>query len=499
MRRRRTIYFNDARHYHLWIYDPPIRLKDAYHPVDEVSGTAVDTFAYGVARGDGVFWPTKVGLRFGEDMRPFETAIYWHAWENMQSLIDRGLDPLGVLIDRAHEKGMDFFASYRMGSYADKHAEYSVKDGGRGLADPGARDYQFELLEELTTQYPVEGLELDLAAVPGGGDSYFRAEDARENTSVMNEHVRRISEMVRSRSGEAGQVGARVLPTEEMNLRQGLDVRAWLKEGLLDYVVPLAYSDLQLDPDMPIDWLVEAAHGADVSIYGMLQPYVYYSARSTNTVKYPTPEIMRAAEANYWSRGVDGLYTWFMHWPLGETERSILTEMGDPDLIAEESKRYVLRRRTTESEEAGYSAGLTVDIPKADPAKRYPIPFYIGDDVEGSSDRIRQVQLRIRLMNVVLADRFTILLNGKSLAGETCLRSFGRFWLSRPGPHLHDPRGHWLEFHLKDVLPHKGQNVLEISLDSRPEGLIGGVTVEDVEVFVEYGPFPTGLVHEPSS
>jgi hypothetical protein len=80
----------------------------------------------------------------------------------------------------------------------------------------------------------------------------------------------------------------------------------------------------------------------------------------------------------------------------------------------------------------------------------------------------------------------TILLNGESLAGETCLRNFGR---------LDSARDQWLEFHLESVRPRRGENVLEISLDSRPEGLVGGVVIEQVEVYVEYGPHPSGLNH----
>ena len=53
MRQQRTIYFNDARHYYLFVFEPPMILEDAWVPVDEVAGTSVDTFAYGVARGDG--------------------------------------------------------------------------------------------------------------------------------------------------------------------------------------------------------------------------------------------------------------------------------------------------------------------------------------------------------------------------------------------------------------------------------------------------------------
>ena len=56
-RRKRTLYYNDARHYYLYVFEPPMAIEDAWVPIDEVAGTAVDTFVYGVERGDGLFYP----------------------------------------------------------------------------------------------------------------------------------------------------------------------------------------------------------------------------------------------------------------------------------------------------------------------------------------------------------------------------------------------------------------------------------------------------------
>jgi hypothetical protein len=53
MRKNRIIYMNDARHYYLFVFEPPMTMEDAWTPIDEVAGTAVDTFCYGVERGDG--------------------------------------------------------------------------------------------------------------------------------------------------------------------------------------------------------------------------------------------------------------------------------------------------------------------------------------------------------------------------------------------------------------------------------------------------------------
>lgn len=51
--------------------------------------------------------------------------------------------------------------------------------------------------------------------------------------------------------------------------------------------------------------------------------------------------------------------------------------------------------------------------------------------------------------------------------------------------------GQKLEFHLRSVRPRKGQNLLEVSLDGRPENLAGGITIEGLEVRVEYGLYPS--------
>ena len=241
MRKSRTIYFNDARHYYLFVFDPPMRLEDAWRPVDEVSGTAVDTFIYGVSRGDtGLFFPSEVGMRFGADLQPFQNAYEWRSWENMESLIARGLDPLTVLIDRAHEKNLEFFASLRLGSYGGMNPEHSVANGGRGFLHPEVRDHQYAQLVELATRYAVDGVELDFAAAPGGDTFCLSPEDAPQEVSVLTNFVRDVAAMVRQRPGNPGQVGVRVYPAQELNERAGLEVDTWLREGLVDFVVPMA-------------------------------------------------------------------------------------------------------------------------------------------------------------------------------------------------------------------------------------------------------------------
>lgn len=484
-RKRRTIYFNDARHYYLFVFEPPMKLEDAWVPIDECAGTTVNTFAYGVARGDGLFYPSKIGRRFGEDIRPFNHCAYYRVWENMQSLIDRGLDPLTVLIDRAHAKGMEFFASLRIAGYGGMDPSHNVSNGGKGLAHEEVRQHQFDVLKELIMDYDTEGVELDFAASPGGAPPILREKDVNQYTPVITEWVRGVSAMARGRTGKPGLVGARVYPSEELCLRHGLDVPTWLQEGIVDYIVPMLYIDTNLDPDMPFDSLVEIAHANDVSVYGMLQPYTQNSAAGAPVRVYNTPEAIRAAAANFYAKDVDGVYTWFMKWPLGDAERRSLAEIGDPDLIKESNKLYVQRRRMEMAVKMGYDATLPIEIPMANPGKTYKIPFTIADDIAADARRIRQVRMELKIFNIVSADRLTVRLNGQPLDGETCLRTYSG--------NITPYQGQKLEFHLEKVRPRRGDNSVEISLDRRPKGFAGGISIEEMEVYVEYGVFPSGL------
>ena len=166
-------------------------LEHAWRCVDDVAGTSVDTFCYMVERGDGLFYPSKVGGQFGSDMvdSGFWLVAFYRAWHNMKSLEERGLDPLRVIIDRCHEQGvgatprvcslpthavsdgpcvslcqqMEFIASVRITSYLGLEDlgvkfERSVTDGalnqpteGGALALREAREHQRLVLQELIT------------------------------------------------------------------------------------------------------------------------------------------------------------------------------------------------------------------------------------------------------------------------------------------------------------------------------------------------------------
>ena len=492
MRKKRSIYYNDARHYYLFVHEPPIRLEEAYMPIDEVAGTAIDTFAYGVSRSDGCFYPSNVGRMFGDGFDNWRFAQHWRTRRNMESLIERGYDPLQLLIDRAHEKSMEFIASHRLTDYVGLEAKkidswgaihepkYSIGEG-EGSEQPDfaykeVRDHKIAIFNELCTRYDPDGIELDFAI----SQHYFKPDKVDSDT--MTELVRIISNTARDNNKY---VGVRVFPTEQMNIHAGLDIENWLKQDLIDYFLPMLYGYSILDPNMPFEWLVEKAHEADVSVYGMLQPYVAMHETGAPENIYPNPEHFRAAMSNYWEKGVDGLYTWFMDWPLKEIQRMTLTEIGDKELIAGRDKIYYLSSSHNSFIGSGYEAALPLEIKVAGKGIKHEIPFQIADNI--TSNRINEVILELLVGNLVSGDHLEILLNGQSLSSESVTRSY-------PGGTRNAYNGQRLRFNLDNIRPCKGNNNLEISLVKRPNGLEGSVSIEKVEIGIKYGSYPTGLI-----
>ncbi len=195
--------------------------------------------------------------------------------------------------------------------------------------------------------------------------------------------------------------------------------------------------------------------------------------------------MFRAAAANYRRLGADGFCTWAMNWPLGDAERSLLAVMGDPQPAGD--KHYVLRRKCSADFMEGwdYPSYLPQKIdPATDLGSIYEIPLAIADNVGALEGGGPLVTLRLGLTDLVAADRLELRLNGESLAGERIRR--------RPLQHIDPYTGQWLEIDLERVRPVQGRNRLEIALASRPPDLRSAVTLEDVEVTIEYRVYPGG-------
>ncbi len=121
-------------------YDPPLSKHVLQQPVDEILGTGVDTLSFGLASGATFLHDTQVGKRWGEGVTDHNHGImWWRAGKNLERALADGMDPLQVVIERAHEKGIQILASLR------------INEGGTGEG-PGMNRYMFNKLKTLLSK-----------------------------------------------------------------------------------------------------------------------------------------------------------------------------------------------------------------------------------------------------------------------------------------------------------------------------------------------------------
>jgi hypothetical protein len=483
---RRLLAYNDARHSYIYYYDPPIRLEDAWRPVDEIVGTGVDTLVYGFGAGPTMFHNTEVGEQWGSHLEAFPMVAGWRAYENLKSLNERGLDPLNLLIDRAHDKGIEFFGSLRQSHPADPsdrddvigwmfnwqfridHPEWCLKGRGKHAFDwtnPAVRSERFALVEETVNDYDVDGFEIDWTFWP----HYFEDDAAEAKAHVLTEFMSEVRATVDAASAKKGKkiaLGARVLPTLAGNRSAGMDVTAWIEQGALDFVVPTVYQDRQIDADFPFEWIVDVAKANGCELYPSLQDHV-----GTDPGVFANLDQYRAAAAAYWAKGADGIYLPWFRWPHEAEERDILGKIRDPKLLSHGSKHYVVRRDHEMSVAQHYGAQLPASIEVGQTTRPAVVSFYVADSFTVPT----RSTLRLTIYDHTIHDDAVITLNGTELAVVDAWRT------TRGFTHV------VLDFALASGALRTGTNEVTVSIRSRPDNLGTELPrLDSVEVFVEY-------------
>ena len=484
MSNRRLIFYDDARHYHYYVYEPPMSMSEATATIDAVAGTGVDTFVWGFGVGPTVFHDSKHADVFAAHLEVIPDVASWRGYENTMSLINRGCDPLDVMIDRAHDVGMDFIGSLRLTHSSDPadvtnahnwqfkidHPEWVLKGDDSpnrknafNWTIPEVRAERFAIAEETLTRYDVDGLELDLTFDP----YYFEADEVAENLHVLTDFIRDLRRAARESADKRGKsidIGARVFPTLKANNDAGFDVETWLQEGLLDFVVPNVYSHMPIDPDFPFDVVRELAQAGGCEVYPAMG-----SVLGANREEYAGVDYYRAAASAYWSRGADALYLPWFPWPIGPEQRQILSEIGDPDVLFEKPKRYYMAPRQDQCVRFGYEASLPVQIDAGADASPATVCLTVAKDSPDAN-----VTLTLKLGESTSQDGMSVSFNGIELSlNDATYTTYGYNYSTLE-----------LQLGWDDLVD--GVNELSVAVLSRPAKLSSAVTLLDLEIAVDY-------------
>jgi hypothetical protein len=362
---RRIIYNSDGGNIFI-DKGPPMMPTDVNSYVDEVAGTGVTTFFICPNYGMVMMHPSQItemlGDRLGQEQRTRIAELAQankgtteRAVVNLRSLVDAGHDPIGLVVDRAREKDLEVFITFRLNEIHDveqpesllvssfwrEHPEWRVGILGEPVSDlvqeflgpntspivgtwfPGAlnfavpevRTLRLAELRECCERYDIDGLDLDFQRFP----VYFPTDKGPEHLQTMTAWMREVREMTSEVGGRRGRpllLSARVPARHEQCLAIGLDPVTWACDGLVDFLIISHF----LRNDFPLPLAEYRDLVPDVPLYGSIEVE-------------QTAEAYRPLARRLWQDGADGIMLFnFFTWREGGREPpfDILPELAEP-------------------------------------------------------------------------------------------------------------------------------------------------------------------------
>ena len=432
---RRIVYVSDPSSI-IRSYLPEIPTEnDLRDWVDELADAKVDTFiqeAY--SQGWTVYWRCE---KFDYDQRPQHRCFL--------PLLDAGVQPLEVLLDQSHRRGLEFMAGFRMNlnhvhvstqQGVGAGASYLLQDSGWMIKDypPGddfkinslldftfqeVRDYICEVAKECVQTFDLDGLELCFRE-----SVYFPHRKGRESQSIMTDLIRQIHDILVTESKNKGKelkLGARVYQKLEECQDIGLDVPSWIAKGYLDYVSPsdVMYSDINAS----YEEFAELTRDSDCYLYPAILPWL--SCRSERRLnRMPiNMEQHRAIAQNYYGAGADGIsfYNHFVSndWaPFYPMQLFDMYELSDPERVSQERRHYIFEPIWSGCDvfiqDGAPSGAIKADkilLKRSDKVVSGEYRFRICEDLS----KARKAFLLFRAGNMTLDDQIKVQINNEEI------------------------------------------------------------------------------------
>jgi hypothetical protein len=416
--------------------------------------SGVDTVAYCV--GD-MSWPTlypsRVGVPYnvlgaGDD--PRRLRIY----KNVDRLAAEPGGYFGAAFAILHELGKTVLASFRMNdahftSLDNPNVSEFWKQNARLALGPaygyysGCLNYEHEEVRthfasrvlEFADLYPeIDGIELDGMRSP----FFFLPEKGPACAPLLTEMVRGIKaglgERARRLQRPDYRLSINVPLTPELALTCGLDVAAWDAEQLFDYISVGTY---QAYMQHPLErWKPSLVHGT---------PVLAYIGCSPQSGRYLGLEEYRAAAANAYGSGADGIYLFnlpclfelaaqmptavdegVMPWPdlraYGHLDFSkvgqALDDMGHAESLRRTDKRFLFYF-SNDNQYRHYDPDTACLDPRSSQGPLNAV-FRCYEEY----DQARRIVLRFKIENVARSDRFQVSLNGQAIEPDSTLLQY---------------------------------------------------------------------------
>lgn len=441
--RHRLIYNNDGTEIlgNNWFNKRPLTLGDLNRYVDMVANSQVTTFMI-CSGSDFFYYRSKYGSIIGDDKNGQlncgkNTALYntlRRFYHNAMVLDKEGTDIVEATLKRAKEKKLEAFITYRMNDlhFADTATQCSIQYSDFWIAHPEwwtndttltgwhsnnaldfahkeVRNHKLGIIKEQLEKYDMlDGYELDFMRFI----VYFKRDEGVKNAPLMTGLVKDIRNIVDSLSHVRKKkilLTARVPPMIETCTDKGLDVKEWVKQGLLDFVT-LGIHWLG-EPAMPVAQFKKDL-GYDIPVYATIDDGGYLPREVYSHGMY------RGMASHALAQGADGinLFNYFfteynnaggqLH-PLEGTEvcrtiaPELLQELGSLETLKKRNKIYSLS-------DGASSYGLQPNSPlPLKVTENVEATIYVGDDVQ--EDQPEEIILFVRTNT---RDTLSVSING---------------------------------------------------------------------------------------
>lgn len=438
-----------------------------------LAGTHVDCLLYNLCSSDAYCCGLEHGEILCDAFDTLEDAWVWRYRENTKKLVEADGNPPKLACEYGHRLGLTVIPIVRMNDPHDQFFRYEASrykmanphlllgctgpdwqppwgTSWREHPDPGSldatnwglfdfahqavRDHKMAIIREFVTRWDNDGMALDFARDP----RYFREFGKPENAEIMTAMIREVRGLLDTVGAERGRrllLHVRVVPDLDTAWQRGLDVKTWVREGLVDAISPGAgYMNLDLDLK---PWL-ELVAGRDCWIY----PGINHWRRTEET---------RAWAKLMYQRGAHGLQLFnFGHMLYGHDRNTppatestgtvwyddlhpdyyrVLHEIHDPAEVAFKDCVYQFDTTTREPGN-GAHGGSNIRIYRGIDAITLPvelqvgshaIPFGFADDLKAARavGLTPTVTLRLKVHNYTAPDELDVLINGTTLPADS--------------------------------------------------------------------------------
>ena len=366
---KRLIGHNDS--YTFMMYHGTTTAEEIWQELEPFRGSDFGKILWDVGGGSTTFYRSKIGdsLEWEDDFdywRLREGGGDLNVVESHRTLKEKGIDPLKTAIDYAHSIGLEILGSYRLafwmfpppednlggfsGRFAQAHPEWQCVDwDGRPIARmsyafPGVQQFVISLLREVV-EMGADGVCLSfIRGVPcvlyeqplvdGFKEKY--GQDPRElpqddprwlayKAAWITEFIRAVRREMNELGEQLGrrvQVGAYVLDNVPYCMSYGLDIGAWAREGLVDFVIPSSTRNKLREAIIGARFVKDTLSGTTLGQMGGEGVHVDVAGfaelmRGTNCrlhadmlPRQMSPADFRQRALEYYEVGADGLAFW---------------------------------------------------------------------------------------------------------------------------------------------------------------------------------------------